>query len=53
MIAEIHKEFPDMKTDVIREVADDDYVFSLMHFTGPAMVRWECQRDHTICMPCR
>jgi len=34
MIAEIHKEFPDMKTDVIREVADDDYVFSLMHFTG-------------------
>ena len=34
MIAAIHKEFPDMKTDVIREVADNDYVFSLMRFTG-------------------
>jgi predicted SnoaL-like aldol condensation-catalyzing enzyme len=34
MIASIHKEFPDMKTDVIKEVADDEYVFSLMRFTG-------------------
>ena len=34
MITEIHKEFPDMKTEVIREVADNDYVFSLMRFTG-------------------
>ena len=34
MIVQIHKEFPDMKTQVIKEVADDDYVFSLMRFTG-------------------
>ena len=34
MIQMVHKEFPDMKTEVIREVADDDYVFSLMRFTG-------------------
>jgi predicted SnoaL-like aldol condensation-catalyzing enzyme len=34
MIGMIHKEFPDMKTEVIKEVADNDYVFSLMRFTG-------------------
>ena len=34
MIVSVHKEFPDMKTEVIKEVADDEYVFSLMRFTG-------------------
>ena len=34
MITEVHKQFPDMKTEVTREVADNDYVFSLMRFTG-------------------
>jgi predicted SnoaL-like aldol condensation-catalyzing enzyme len=34
MIQMMHKEFPDMKTEVTRELADNDYVFSLMHWTG-------------------
>ena len=29
-----HKEFPDMKMEVIKEMADDDYVFSWMRYTG-------------------
>jgi predicted SnoaL-like aldol condensation-catalyzing enzyme len=34
MIAVMHKEFPDMKMEMIKEMADDDYVFSLMRWTG-------------------
>lgn len=34
MIGMMHKEFPDMKMEMIKEMADDDYVFSLMHYTG-------------------
>jgi predicted SnoaL-like aldol condensation-catalyzing enzyme len=34
MIVSTKKNFPDMKTDVIKELADDDYVFTLMRFTG-------------------
>ena len=33
-ISSMHKLYSDMKMDIIKEVADDDYVFSLMHFTG-------------------
>ena len=34
MITMMHKEFPDMKMEMIKEMADDDYVFSLMRYTG-------------------
>ena len=34
MITMIRKEFPDMKMETIKEMADDEYVFSLMHWTG-------------------
>ena len=34
MIAMMPKEFPDMKMETIKELADDDYVFSLMRWTG-------------------
>ena len=34
MITGMHKEFPDMKMDVIKEVGDNEYVFSLMRVTG-------------------
>jgi predicted SnoaL-like aldol condensation-catalyzing enzyme len=34
MIAYVHKAYPDMKAEIIREFADEDYVFSLLHFTG-------------------
>lgn len=34
MITMMHKEFPDMKMETIKEMADDDYVFSLMRYTG-------------------
>jgi predicted SnoaL-like aldol condensation-catalyzing enzyme len=34
MITMLHKEFPDMKTEVVRELADNDYVFSMMHWSG-------------------
>jgi predicted SnoaL-like aldol condensation-catalyzing enzyme len=34
MISMMHKEFPDMKSELIKELGDDDYVFSLMRFTG-------------------
>src|ERR1700730_836417 len=34
IITSMHKDFPDMKMDIIKELADDDYVFSLMRFTG-------------------
>jgi len=34
MITSMHKEFPDMKMEIIKELADDDYVFSLMRWTG-------------------
>ena len=34
MITMTHKEFPDMKMEMIKEMADDDYVFSLMRWTG-------------------
>ena len=34
MIIAMHKEDPNGKMDIVKELADDDYVFSLMHFTG-------------------
>jgi predicted SnoaL-like aldol condensation-catalyzing enzyme len=34
MITMMHKGFPDMKSELIKEVGDDDYVFSLMRFSG-------------------
>jgi predicted SnoaL-like aldol condensation-catalyzing enzyme len=34
MIAYVRKAYPDMKTEIIKEFADEDYVFSLLHFTG-------------------
>src|SRR5687767_2412643 len=34
MITEVRKHFPDMKTEVIKEFADDDYVVSLERYTG-------------------
>ena len=30
----VHDSFPDMKMDMVRQVAKDDYVYSWMHFTG-------------------
>ena len=32
MITMMHKEYPDMKMEMIKEVADNDYVFSLMRY---------------------
>ena len=34
MITMVHKAMPDVKMEVIKELADNDYVFTLMHFTG-------------------
>ena len=34
MITMMHKAFPDMKMEVITELANDDYVFSLNRYTG-------------------
>jgi len=34
MISMIKKQMPDMKTQVIKEVADNDYVFTEMRFSG-------------------
>lgn len=34
MIGMMGKEFPDMKMEVKKEMADDDHVFTLMRFTG-------------------
>jgi len=34
MVVGLKKNFPDMKTEVLKEVADDDYVFSLVRYTG-------------------
>jgi predicted SnoaL-like aldol condensation-catalyzing enzyme len=34
MIITMHKEFPDMKSEVIKEMADEEYVFALMKFSG-------------------
>lgn len=34
MIPMMHKEFPDMKMEMVKELADNDYVFSLMRWTG-------------------
>jgi predicted SnoaL-like aldol condensation-catalyzing enzyme len=34
MIVMMHKQFPDMKTQIIKELADEDYVFTLMRFAG-------------------
>src|SRR6266566_3786901 len=34
MIVTMHKEFPDMKMETIKELADSDHVFTLMRFTG-------------------
>jgi predicted SnoaL-like aldol condensation-catalyzing enzyme len=33
-ISSIHQNFADMKSDVIKEVGDNEYVFTLMHFSG-------------------
>ena len=34
MIVMAHKQMPDMKTDVVKELADDEYVFGLLRYTG-------------------
>ena len=34
MIVSMKKQMPDMKSDVIKEVGDDEYVFTLIHFSG-------------------
>ena len=34
MVVGLKTHFPDMKTEVIKEVADNDYVFSLVRYTG-------------------
>ncbi len=34
MITMVHNTNKDMKMEVVKELADDDYVFSWMHFTG-------------------
>src|SRR5205823_1288231 len=34
MISMVHATNKDMKMETIKELADDEYVFSLMHFTG-------------------
>jgi predicted SnoaL-like aldol condensation-catalyzing enzyme len=34
MIVSMHKNFPDMKMEMVKEVADNDYVFSLMRYSG-------------------
>ena len=34
MVLMTHKEFPDMKMEVVKELADDEYVFSLIRMTG-------------------
>jgi predicted SnoaL-like aldol condensation-catalyzing enzyme len=34
MIKMVHATNKDMKMDIIKEMADDEYVFSLLHFTG-------------------
>jgi predicted SnoaL-like aldol condensation-catalyzing enzyme len=34
MIVAMRKESPDMKTEIIKEMADEDYVFMLMRITG-------------------
>lgn len=34
MIPMMHKEFADMKMEVVKELADNEYVFSLMRWTG-------------------
>jgi predicted ester cyclase len=34
MVKMMHSSFKDMKMETIHEVADDDYVFSWMHYTG-------------------
>lgn len=34
MIVMMHKEDPNGKMETVKELADDDYVFALMHFSG-------------------
>ncbi len=34
MITSVRQAFPDMKTEIIKEMADNDYVFTLMRITG-------------------
>jgi predicted SnoaL-like aldol condensation-catalyzing enzyme len=34
MITMMHKEFPDMKMEMIKEIGDNDYVFSLLRYSG-------------------
>ena len=34
MVTMVHGSFKDMKQEKVHEVADDDYVFSWMHYTG-------------------
>jgi predicted SnoaL-like aldol condensation-catalyzing enzyme len=34
MMVSVHRDFPDAKMEVIKEFADDDFVFSQMRFTG-------------------
>ena len=34
MIQTMHTQMPDMKSEAVRELADDDYVFGLLRYTG-------------------
>ena len=34
MIVSMHKELPDMKMETMKELGDNDYVFTQMHFSG-------------------
>jgi predicted SnoaL-like aldol condensation-catalyzing enzyme len=34
MIVTMHQQMPDMKSEVIKEMADDEYVFGLIRYTG-------------------
>jgi predicted SnoaL-like aldol condensation-catalyzing enzyme len=34
MIKMVHKQYPDMKSEIVKEMADDDYAFLLMRTTG-------------------
>lgn len=34
MVVMVHRDFPDMKTEVIKEFADDDHVATVVRYTG-------------------
>ena len=34
MVATVHQKFPDMKMEILKELADEDYVFTHVRYTG-------------------